>query len=67
MSPERARTARQGESANAGVQSVDRALRLLKAVAAAGSSIKKLGAATGHSAKYNKAAPKFVDYYNANC
>ena len=39
----------------------------LKAVAAAGSSIKKLGAATGHSAKYNKAAPKFVDYYNANC
>src|SRR5438045_7044766 len=30
----------------------------LKAVAAAGSSLKKLGAATGHSAKDNNAAPK---------
>jgi len=39
----------------------------LKAVAAAGNSVSKLGAATGHTAKYNKAAPKFVDYYNANC
>ena len=39
----------------------------LKKVAAAGSSIKKLGAATHNSSKYNKAAPKFVDYYNANC
>jgi hypothetical protein len=39
----------------------------LKAVAAAGNNIKKLGAATGNSAKYNKAAPKFVDYFNANC
>jgi DNA-binding IclR family transcriptional regulator len=35
MSPESARTQRSGEPANAGVQSVDRALRLLKAVAAA--------------------------------
>jgi DNA-binding IclR family transcriptional regulator len=35
MSPESARTRRQGESANTGVQSVDRALRLLKAVATA--------------------------------
>ena len=39
----------------------------LKAVAGAGNSIKKLGTATGHIAKYNKAAPKFVDYFNANC
>ena len=39
----------------------------LKKVAAAGSSIKKLGAATHNSSKYNKAAPKFVNYFNANC
>jgi hypothetical protein len=39
----------------------------LKQVAAAGNSIKKLGAATGHTSKYNKAVPKFVNYYNANC
>jgi DNA-binding IclR family transcriptional regulator len=36
MSPESARKPRQGEPANAAVQSVDRAVRLLKAVAAAG-------------------------------
>jgi hypothetical protein len=39
----------------------------LKKLAAAGNSISKLGAATHNSAKYNKAASKFVDYYNANC
>jgi hypothetical protein len=39
----------------------------LKKVAAAGNSIKKLGAATHNTSGYNKAAPKFVDYYNANC
>ena len=40
----------------------------LKPVAAAGNNIKKLGAATGNIAKhYNKAAPKFVGYFNANC
>jgi len=39
----------------------------LKKVAAAGNSIKKLGAATRNSATYNKAAPKFVEYYDANC
>jgi hypothetical protein len=39
----------------------------LKKVAAAGNSISKLGAATHNSSKYNKAGPKFVDYYNANC
>jgi DNA-binding IclR family transcriptional regulator len=36
MSPESARTQRQGDPASTGVQSVDRALRLLKAVAASG-------------------------------
>jgi len=36
MSPESARTRRPGDPANTGVQSVDRALRLLKAVAASG-------------------------------
>ena len=39
----------------------------LEKVAAAGNSIKKLGAATKNTAKYYKAAPKFVNYYNANC
>ena len=39
----------------------------LKKVAAAGNSVSKLGAATHNPAKYNKGAPKFVDYYNANC
>jgi hypothetical protein len=39
----------------------------LAKVAAAGSSIKKLGDATRNSAKYNSAAPKFVKYYDANC
>ena len=39
----------------------------LKKVAAAGSSLSKLGAATGNTAKYNKGAPKFVAYYKANC